>query len=269
MRFETIIYQQEEGIATITLNRPDKLNAWNDQMCQEVEAAIEGVSGDNRIKVLIITGAGKGFSSGADVSVLKDNVQETSIFEGRMGEALRKRVIINHLPVKLRDLNIPVIAAVNGVTAGVGFSIALACDIRIAAEDARFTMVFVKRGLVPDAGATYNLPKIVGISKACELAFTGDFVDAKEAERIGLVSKVVPRDDLMKVTKELANRIAQNPPLTVTQVKYLIHKGAIETSLPFHIQAETCVQALMMQTEDFKEGVQAFLEKRRPLFRGK
>jgi len=163
----------------------------------------------------------------------------------------------------------PVIAAVNGVAAGAGFGVALACDIRIAAEEARFSLIFVRRGLIPDCGSTYNLPRVVGMSRACEMAFTGDLMDAREAERIGLVSRVVKAEALMKVTRELAQRIASGPRVAVQLAKRALYRGAIETDLATQSDYELYLQSMCFQTEDFKEGVTSFLEKREPKFKGR
>ncbi len=267
MNYNTIILTKEEGVATLTLNRPETLNAWNDEMGTESLQAIEEIRDDNEVRVLVVTGAGRGFSSGADLTAMGQRQPGAPTKPGRVTLSTMPGVI--RLSYELRNLDRPTIAAVNGVAAGAGFGIALACDIRIASDQARFSQIFVKRGLVPDSGSSYFLTKLVGTAKACELMFTGDFVNAAEAERLGIVSKVVPHDELMKETMALAKRLASGPPLTIELIKRAIYKGFAETDLWHHLHYEWYLQRLAMSTEDFKEGVMSFLEKREPKFAGR
>ena len=265
MNYNTVILTKEEGVATLTLNRPEKLNAWNEEMSREALQAVEEIRRDSEARVLVVTGAGRGFSSGADLTAMAQREQGLPT----------ERVTLSTLPgvvalaYELRNLDRPTIAAVNGVAAGAGFGIALACDIRIASDQARFSQIFVKRALVPDTGSTYFLTKLLGTAKACELMFTGDFVDAAEAERLGIVNKVVPHDELMNETMALAKKIASGPPLTIELIKRAIYKGFSETDLEHQLNFEMYLQRLAFATEDFKEGVTAFLEKREPKFQGK
>jgi 2-(1,2-epoxy-1,2-dihydrophenyl)acetyl-CoA isomerase len=168
----------------------------------------------------------------------------------------------------LYDLEIPVISAINGVAAGAGVSIALLSDIRIASENASFGLVFVARGLLPDCGATYLMPRLLGAGKSFELMYTGDLIDAKEAERIGLVNKVVPHDKLMDEAKAWAKRLVQAPPLALAQIKRAIHKGVLN-NLEEQLYFETYAQSFLFGTEDFQEGVNSFLEKREPHWKGR
>jgi 2-(1,2-epoxy-1,2-dihydrophenyl)acetyl-CoA isomerase len=163
----------------------------------------------------------------------------------------------------------PVIAAVNGVAAGGGMGLAAACDMRIASDKARFSTVFIKRGVIPDCAATFTLPRLVGMARACELVLKGNVIDAAEAERIGLVNKVVPHDELMSATREFANEIAQNPPIAVGLAKAALYRGMSETDIGGQEDYEAYIQNALMATEDFQEGIAAFFEKREPVFKGK
>jgi len=265
MNYNTIILAKEEGVATLTLNRPEKLNAWNEEMGREALQALEEIRRDSEVRVLVVTGAGRGFSSGADLTAMAQREQGSPTDRTTLSTVSG----VVAVAYNLHKLDRPTIAAVNGVAAGAGFSVALACDIRIASDQARFSQIFVKRALIPDSGATYFLTKLVGTAKACELMFTGDFVDAAEAERLGIVNKVVPHDELMTETMALAKRIASGPPLTIDLIKRAIYKGFSETNPEQQIVFEMQLQRLVFATEDFKEGVTAFLEKREPKFQGK
>ena len=258
---EDILVDVEQGVATITLNRPEKLNALTTEMANKFSQVIQDVRVNDEIKALIITGAGSGFCSGTD---LESRMRE-------MKEKIRERWEVisptGYQLLPLVRLEKPTIAAVNGVAAGLGLSIALACDIRLASENARFTAVWVKRGLIPDGGATYFLPRILGISKALELMFTGDIMSATEAERIGLVSKVVPHDNLMTVAKETATKIARGPSVAIELMKKAAYR-ALENSLELQLDFETYAQNICRQTQDYKDGVEAFMQKRPPQFKG-
>jgi len=261
MAVEGLLFTVEEGIATITFNRPERLNAVTEAMRTEVHRIATQLRTDESVKVLVFTGAGEAFSTGADAKEL------TADYSGPIEPYILKRPL-GWWILPVRSFPKPTIAAIPGVVAGVTFSLALACDFRIASERARLSMVFVKRGLVPDGGATYYLPRMVGTSKALELMLMGDTLDAKEAERLGLVNKVVPHDQLMKATMELARRIAAGPSIAIELIKRGVYKGAandLESQLDF----ETLAQRICFQTEDFKEGITSFLEKRQPKFKGR
>jgi 2-(1,2-epoxy-1,2-dihydrophenyl)acetyl-CoA isomerase len=263
--YEDAIFEKEEGIATFTLNRPERLNALSPGIRQAFIRAVENVNQDDDIKVFIITGAGRGFCSGADVRGLAGQQ------EIRSGEAGRRGIMGPlSLPVlRLSQLDKPVIAAVNGVAAGAGFGLAMACDIRIASENARFISVFVRRGLPVEWGLSHFLPRVVGTAKALEIMWTGEAVNAQEAERIGLVSKVVPPDNLIKEAKTLAARLAKGPSIAIELIKRTVYSGLQNNNLSAQLGYETYAAGVCAGTEDFTEGVKAFIEKREPIYKGR
>ena len=268
MAYETIIVEKEQNIGTLTLNRPDRFNAWNGQMGEESVDALEDFAGDDNIAVVIVTGAGRAFSAGADANNL-DNIAENPTDSRIVSNMVKRSPGITMVAVRMRSMDKPVLAAVNGIAAGGGFGIAMACDIRIASEKARFSQIFVRRGLVPDTGSTYFMPRIVGTARALELMWTGDIIDAPEAARIGLVNRVVKAEELMNETKELARRIGSGPRIAVQLTKRAIYRGLLETDIQAQVDYELYLNALCFQTGDFKEGVRSFLEKREPVFKGK
>lgn len=262
---EELIYSCKDGVAQLTFNRPDKLNACTTTMYDGLCQVIDEVVANDSVKVLVITGAGRGFCAGSDIgSRLEARVR------GERVERSRKEMVqpVGYFGAALYSLGKPTIAAINGVATGAGLSFALLCDIRIASDKARFGATWVRIGLIPDVGGTCLLPQIIGLDKALELAYTGDIIDSKEAERIGLVTKVVPHEDLMKVTEELALRIAKGPSVAIELMKrgmYRAMGGDYNAQLDF----ESYAQNLCFQTEDFKQAITAFREKREPRFRGK
>ena len=263
MDYQDIIYTCENGIATMTLNRPDKMNAFSAAMQDSMYRVVENASQDKTVRVLIITGAGRAFCSGADVRSLAEN-SENPINQQRAMEAMNERVPIH---VLMQQCEKPIIAALNGLAVGAGLGLALAWDIRIASAQARFAELYIRRGMLPAAGGTYFLPRLVGIDKACQLIWTGDMIDAREAERIGLVTIVVPHEELEMATLELAEKLAKAAPLAIQRAKRAIYQGLdmdLESTMNY-------VQPLIreiQQSADHKEGARAFLEKREPVFRG-
>ncbi|WP_018131978.1 enoyl-CoA hydratase-related protein [Effusibacillus pohliae] len=256
--YETILYEAADGIAKITLNRPDKFNAFTEQMHRELIDALKRAGKQENVRCIVLTGNGKAFNAGQDLG----EVQGTEI---DFGEFLRKRY--NPLILQMRNTEKPVLAAVNGVAAGAGMSLALACDIRLASDKASFANVFVNIGLVPDSGGCYFLPRIVGIGKALELAFTGEKVSAEEAYRIGLVNRIFPAETFATDVMEYAGRLAKLPTKAIGLIKRTMYKGLAST-LEETLEYEALAQEIAGSTEDHKEGVDAFFAKRTPVFKG-
>jgi len=260
MDYEHLIYAKEDGIATLTLNRPQKLNAFTPGMYQGMYDIIKEVEGDEEVRVFVITGTGRAFCVGADVKSLEQGFASQTAIKVDAGSEL--------LPIPLQRMAKPVIAAINGITAGGGLDFACACDIRIASERATFSSLFVRRGLLPTLGGTYFLPRLIGVDKACELIWTGDLIDAREAERIGLVTRVVPHEELEAATEELAVKLAKGPPLAIARSKQVIYKG-LNMELKSALDDIMREWAALVQTEDHQEALRAFLEKREPVFKGR
>lgn len=269
MAYETVIYEVDDGVAVMTLNRPEVKNAFDAQMQAEMDAVLTEVAKDANARVLIITGAGKAFCTGADIAYLMSIGEEHKLHVTTMEEMIRGDGNVLTTVLKIRNMAKPVIAAVNGTAAGGGLALALACDIRLASETARFNMIFTKRGVIPESGSTYTLPRLVGTARALELVFTADTVGAAEADRIGMVNKVVPADQLMAAAKDLAKKIAQNSPVALGFAKAAIYRGIAETDIAAQMDYEAYVENVLFNTEDFKEGINSFLEGRSPQFKGK
>jgi 2-(1,2-epoxy-1,2-dihydrophenyl)acetyl-CoA isomerase len=263
MEFKTLILKREEGIATIILNRPERLNAINSEMISELNHALEEVARDEQVRVVILTGAGRAFSAGADLKEVESLSEVTPEDKRRHLEGGAQEVVR-----RLQRMGKPTIAMVNGAAAGAGFDWALACDIRIGAETARFRAAYTIIGLIPGAGATWLLSRIVGPNRTAEIIFTGDFVEAKEAERIGILNRIFPVEELEKETMALARRIASNPPIALRLDKQLLYKG-LEVDLDTALGMAAAFQTICLASEDHKEAVAAFKEKRQPLFKGR
>ena len=274
MAYKALIVEKEGPVAVITLNRPEVGNSFDMTLGLEFDHEIRHVSEDQDIRVVIITGAGKYFSTGTDLSMWTAPERHAGeeggaqdLLPSEEDETFGKGTAVASA-IRIRNMPKPVIAAVNGTAAGLGFSVALACDIIIASDRARFSMAFVRRGVAPDTGASFNLPRVVGPQRACELTFTGDTIDAAEAERIGLVSRVVSHDKLMTAARELAERIAKNPPLAVGLAKSQLYQGMMETDMIKHMKLEVETMGKLMKTADFIEAASAFMEKRESVFKG-
>ena len=262
MDYETILYTVDEGVLTITLNRPDVLNAFNRKMTDEIQDALKKAERDPAVRCIVFTGAGRAFSSGED---LKSRMAESNGATGGFRSTLKERY--NPIVLKMRNIEKPVLGSINGIAAGAGCSIALACDMRIASEKAKFIEVFVRVGLVPDSGSSYFLPRLVGLGKALEMAFLGDEMGAEEALRTGVVNRVVPADELEGATRELALRLAQGPTKAIGLAKRAMNR-ALSMDLEQLLEYEVYAQETAGATADHNEGIAAFLEKRTPRFTG-
>ena len=264
MTYKCLLYTVQDGIATLTLNRPERLNALGDTLREDLYDALVKSAADPDVRVLVITGAGRGFCSGGDVKSMSE--RERGATASPVSEKLapaRDRAVL-----AMRDCPKPIIAAINGAAAGAGMNLALACDMRIASSAAKFSQAFVKRGIAPDWGGSWFLPRVVGTAKACELIFTGDTIDAPEALRLGIVNSVVAPEALMPETYKLAGKIAAGPPVAIALSKRAIYHNQ-DADLRSGLEFETFAQGVCRETEDSKEGVRAFMEKRAPVFRGK
>ncbi len=263
MEGKDLVLEKDGHVAILTLNRPDKMNALSAEMREYFPRALQEVQEDDSVRALIITGAGRGFCSGADVAV------QAARAAGQVVETSRQTLLqlVGSIILGFEKVNKPIIAAVNGIAAGVGLTMTLACDIRLASANARFAAIWVKRGLIADGGATLLLPLVVGMEKALELCFTGDILDAREAERIRLVSRVLPPEELMSRAKELAQKIASGPPISVELVKRVMWEK-IRNQLREQLLFESYAQNVCRGTQDQKEAVKAFMEKREPQFKG-
>src|SRR5712692_8538245 len=262
--YKCLLYEVKDAIATLTLNRPERLNALGGTLRDDLYGAVLRASQDAEVRVIVVTGAGKGFCAGGDVKAMNE------VKEGRAERPLIDKVapLRDQVLFAMRDAPQPIIAAVNGAAAGAGMNLALACDIRISSIAAKFSQAFVRRGLHPDWGGTYFLPRAVGMAKACELIFTGDVIDAPEALRLGLVSKLVAPEQLMPAAYDLARKIAAGPPVAIRLAKRALHRNA-ESDLRSALEFETFAQNVCSETEDAREGIRAFVEKRSPVFRGR
>ena len=262
MGFKTIKFETSEGVATLTLNRPKALNSFTMEMHGEVREAMVQVTNDASIRCLVITGAGRGFCAGQD---LGDRAVAADDAPPDLGESVEKNY--NPLIRSIMNLPKPVICAVNGVAAGAGSSIALACDIVLAARSASFIQVFCKIGLVPDSGGTWNLPRAVGLARAKGLAMLGDRLPAETAEQWGLIWKCIDDDELQAEAQKMASYFATQPTRALGRIKKLLNESGTNT-LVEQTELEKEAMQELGQSADYKEGVAAFMEKRPPVFKG-
>jgi 2-(1,2-epoxy-1,2-dihydrophenyl)acetyl-CoA isomerase len=255
--FETIKYEVRNHIAWLTLSRPDKLNAFTEQLNKEVQKALKLASNDQEVRTIVITGEGRAFCSGEDLDGVNDDMDH--------GEVLRKRY--NPMLLELDKCEKPIVAALNGVAAGAGMSLALACDFRVASDKASFVQAFIHVGLIPDAGNLYFLPRIIGHAKALELAVFGEKIKAEDAKNLGLVTKVIPSDEWETGVEDFAIRLAAMPTKAIGLIKRNL-KASWHLSLPEFLEKDAEGQRIAGLSNDHKEGIQAFMEKRKPVFNG-
>jgi enoyl-CoA hydratase/carnithine racemase len=261
-----VLYDVADHVATITLNRPHRRNAISVRMLELLTERFAEADGDGDVRVVILTGAGKGFCSGLDI---KDAVAGTGIGSGGAGGGGGSFLQTRNLPtVVLQEMDTPVICVLNGAAAGYGLDLALGCDLRLMAESTKLIPGFAKRGVVPESGGTWYLPRLIGWAKAAEVAYLGRDLTAAESEAMGLVNKVVPDDELMPLAREWAGEIAANAPLAVRAMKRLFRHGQTEdfASHSHHVLLQTLQ---LFGTKDFQEGLMAFMEQRPPEFRGR
>ncbi len=260
---EHLIYEIDDGVATIRLNRPEKMNAFTDDMLREWLHALDDCAANQDVRVVVITGTGKAFTTGGDTGSFADKATQTPAqIKAHVAQGIQK------IPLKIAAMDKPVIAAVNGLAVGGGLDIALACDMRFASESARFAETYARMGLIPGAGGAYFLPRIVGTAKALEMFWGTEFVDAHEAERLGLVNKVFPDDELMPATYEFAKRVSNGAPLSIQLIKRLVRQS-MSMDLPAALDLVASNLPVVRTSEDHREALAAHKEKRQPVFKGK
>jgi 2-(1,2-epoxy-1,2-dihydrophenyl)acetyl-CoA isomerase len=257
--YETLLYGKQSGVATITLNRPQALNAFNEQMNRELFDALKDADRDGETRSIVITGSGRAFCAGQDLKA------RTRDQRGSLGASLREKY--NPIILQIRRTEKIVIAAVNGVAAGAGCNLALSCDLRLASEDAKFIEAFVRVGLGPDCGGSFFLPRLVGLGKAMELLLLGEPIEAREALTLGLVTQVAPAGELAEATRKIAERLARGP-RSVGLIKRAVNRTLLP-ELESQLEYEACLQEIAGRSADYEEGVRAFLEKRSAVFTGK
>jgi len=262
--YETVIVETAEHICTITLNRPDRFNACSRQLTADLGDALKTAADNDDVRVVILTGAGRAFCSGQDLAELQEGYAQGQ--PPQLGRILHERY--NPVIERMCGMRQPIIGAINGIAAGAGCSLAFACDMRIASENAAFMEAFINVGLAPDAGSTYFLPRLIGHTKAMEMCCTGRIVDAAEALRLGLVNRVLPPEGLMEEAMSLARTIASKSAPAIAATKRLLNQS-LTASLDWQLAAEAEAQDALAGNEDHLEGVMAFIEKRKPQFKGR
>lgn len=259
MEFKEIILKHHEGISTIVLNRPDLMNVLTFDMLRELKQGLQFCDSNIETKVVILTGSGRAFSAGGDIRTMASELNST--------ETLRFIEASADIIRLIRSMEKPIISAVNGLAVGAGFNYALATDLVIASERATFMQGFSKIGMIPDAGGTYLLPRLIGLHKAKEICYTNELIDATKAEGMGLINRVVKHDDLEKESMELARQLVKGPSRAIGLSKLLLNRS-LDSDLDNALAAEAYAQVVLMQTDDHREGISAFLEKREPKFHG-
>ena len=268
MSYETITLEKKDHVARLTLNRPERLNALNRLMFRELNAALADVSGDREMRALVLTGAGRAFCASADI---KEEREGGDRLLGYMEPNEIYQFIRNGpqgITLKLHQMEIPTIAMVNGLAIGDGFDFVLACDIRIGCEHSRFMNAFLQMGLVSNTGATWLYPRALGVNKALELLYTGDWLEAEDALKLGVLNHLVPSDELAEETISLATKIAGRSPVANRLVKGMVYRG-LGQSLEEHLPEAAHAEVLSLASEDHREALAAFLEQREPNFKGR
>jgi 2-(1,2-epoxy-1,2-dihydrophenyl)acetyl-CoA isomerase len=259
-----LLFEIKDGVAAITLNRPQQYNALSDQMRRELREAIQIINSNETIRVVTLTGAGKAFCAGGDIHLMKERIEQQITYTERLGTYRRDVADMVRL---IRSIRQPLIAKINGAAFGAGCSLAMLCDFRVAADTVKFGLPFGKRGLIPDWGASYFLPRLIGLAKALELSATGRSFDAEEALQIGFVNQVVPKEELDAYVQQFCQEILLNGPISVTESKRLM-EASLAMSLDASLEAESLLQARCYCTDDHREGVDCFIEQRSPVFTG-
>jgi 2-(1,2-epoxy-1,2-dihydrophenyl)acetyl-CoA isomerase len=268
MTFETLLVDRDDrGVVTVTMNRPEKKNAMSVDMIHELTLLLDEIADTRSDRVVVLTGAGDAFTSGADLTPGKGSKKEEEFGSGGVGTALFGMRRLGRLILRLHDLPKPTIAAVNGVAVGAGCNLALGCDLIVASDKARFSEIFARRGLSIDGGGSWLLPRLIGLHKAKELAYLAEIISAEEAERYGIVNRVVPAADLNKVVADLAGRIAAQPPVQISITKKLLNQS-FSVSMAEAVEFEDVAQSLAFSSRDTAEAMAAFIEKRDPNFTG-
>ena len=264
MAYSTLLYEKSEGVATITFNRPERSNAFDDAMIAETIDALKNVERDAEVRAIVLTGAGKNFCAGQDLTPLMQYYQSSRAIP--FGEHVRKSY--NIIVAQIRIIEKPFIAAINGAAAGAGFGIACACDLRHASENAKFRTAFVGIALAPDSATSFLLPRLVGLGRAMEMAVTNEPMDAEKALQYGLVNRVFKADELMPKTREFAQQLAHAPTRAIGLTKRAFNR-ALACDLETALEYEAFMQEIAGRTDDHREGVKAFSEKRAPQFSGR
>src|SRR4051812_6187505 len=257
-----LLYDVQDGVATITLNRPEQRNAFTLEMLDLWSEALRDARTNEAVQAVVVTGAGQAFCAGGDVGGMANR--------GALNALEHKQALelVQRIPLALEELDKPVIAAINGAAIGAGCDMALMCDLRFMAADARLSEGYVRVGLIPGDGGTYFLPRLVGTAKALELLWTGDVIDAPEALRLGIVNRVLPADELLPAVYDFAGRLAKGPAVAIRTIKRAVYQGA-RMDLRTHLDLISSHMSIIRQTDDHREGAQAYVEKRPPEFQGR
>lgn len=263
LKYDTILVNKENQVTTVTLNRPELLNAISPELIDDLYNAMGAIEKDDDTRAIVLTGKGKAFSAGGDLEKDLIPVSKMTPMEWK-----KYFVYFTSLTQRIYNLKKPVIAAINGVTVGGGCDLAMACDIRIASDKARFGHGYIKMGIIADMGGNYLLPRVIGLGRAKLFAFTGDLIDAREAERIGLIDKLVPADKFEEETAKLVKKIATGPTAAIIFTKEAMRRS-LNMSMDDAFEFSVNLQSALLDSEDFKEGYTAFLEKRKPAYKGR